>query len=561
MLQQLTIRNYAIIDEVVIDFNKGLNIITGETGAGKSILVGALSLILGERVESNILLNKERKCIIEGSFRVIGINDPEELRSLFLENDLEWEDTLVIRREIAINGKSRAFVNDTPVNLGELKKIASFLVSLHQQFDTIEMGNLDFQRKVLDAVAGNDALLKQYKTAYYSYCQLIRDLKELQKLQQEQQAQFDYNSFLFNELDEAAFRENELEELDAELSLLNNSENIRLQIGAVQETLEGGEQPLVQQLKSMVNKLQSIRDFHPAINELADRLQAAQVELKDVASELERVTDKIQFDPERIQWINDRISTGYRLFKKHQVNSTNELIVIRETLSVKLEQVAGASELIARKEKETATLLEQCNSMAAILSGNRMKVKDAFSENVTRLLKQVGMPNACMKIHLEKSALGENGSDHIEFLFNANLPGGKASSQSVFEPLRKVASGGELSRLMLCIKSLVAKQLQLPTLIFDEIDTGISGEAARQVGMIMKELSGLHQLIAITHQPQIAAKADAHFFVYKSIRNDSVHTSIRLLGEDERITIIAQMLSGEKPTAAALQNAREMVGN
>ena len=559
MLQKLNIQNYAIINELEIDFSGKLNIITGETGAGKSIVMGALSLILGERADSTVLQEKDKKAVVEGTFKAM---NKEAIRDFLKENELDAEEMLIIRREIAANGKSRAFINDTPVNLSQLKTLSSLLVDLHQQFDTQELGSSDFQQEVLDALAGNGELLQQYQYIFHQYKKAKKDLSELQAQQVAANAALDYNRFLFDELNEANFTENELEELDAELKLLGNAENIKQELAAACYPLKESEEPIVQQIKSLVNKLHALEKYHAGIAELSKRMQSTQLELADIADELEHINNSVHYSAERIQLVSDRISMGYKLQKKHQVTSTNELIAIKDDLQKKLDQVLNISEAILQNEKETAALLDQCNDAAKKISANRKKAIKPLSENVNGLLARIGMPNArFMATALPLDALSELGIDRVEFLFNANLPAGQADKSDRYEPLRKVASGGELSRLMLCIKSLVAKKLQLPTLIFDEIDTGISGEAARQVGNIMKELSAAHQLISITHQPQIAAKADAHYFVYKAIDKDKIVTSIRLLNNDERITAIAQMLSGEKPTAAALQNAREMVGN
>ena len=551
MLQKLQIQNYAIIDEIAIDFSGNLNIITGETGAGKSILMGALSLILGERAESTALMNKEKKCVVEGFFTASG---NKAIKQFLKANELDVEEELVIRRELAVNGKSRAFINDTPVNLSQLKALSSLLVDLHQQFDTLELGDSDFQREVLDALAGNGNLLLDYLTVFNAYSKTKKELQELRQQQTAANTALDYNQFLFDELEEAGLKENELEELDAELKLLSNAENVKQQLSAIYFELKDSDLPIVQQLKSLCNKLHSLQQYHGSIEQLTKRLLGAQAEILDIGEELESIDNGVHYSPERIQQVNDKISLGYKLLKKHNVNTTGELLAIKKSLQQKLHDILNITEEIVAKEQATAELLKNCEQLAAIITANRNKAIKPFTEKVNSLLAQVGMPNAIIKIQLQKVALHEEGSDTIEFLFDGNKSGR-------FEPLRKVASGGELSRLMLCIKSLVAKKLQLPTLIFDEIDTGISGEAAKQVGVIMKELSAGHQLIAITHQPQIAARANAHYFVYKSIKGDKINTAIRLLSNDERITAIAQMLSGEKPTAAALENAREMVRN
>lgn len=551
MLQKLHIQNYAIIDDLTINFQSSLNIITGETGAGKSILMGALSLILGQRADSSVLLQKEKKCFVEGSFAA---DKNKSIKQFLINNDLDADEILLVRREIAANGKSRAFINDTPVTLIQLKELSSLLVDLHQQFDTLELGDSVFQLEVLDALADNGELLQQYAATYKQYQHTKKELEALLQQQTAATATYDYNKFLFDELEAAALQSNELEELDAELKLLSNAENIKQQLGSVYFELKENEQPVVQQLKALYNKLQTLTQYHTGIDELAKRLQASQIELKDIADELETIGESVQYSAERFQIVNDRIALGYKLLKKHGVTATAELLSIQEALQQKLNDVLNVSDAITQKEKLTASLLQQCEATAKTISANRTKAIKPFTEKVNALLKQVGMPNAQLKVTVEKTTLNNYGSDNIEFLFDAN-------KSNRFEPLHKVASGGELSRLMLCVKSLVAKKLQLPTLIFDEIDTGISGEAAKQVGNIMKELAANHQLIAITHQPQIAAKANAHFFVHKAIHNDKIVTAVKLLNNDERITAIAQMLSGEKPTAAALQNAREMVGN
>ena len=555
MLQKLHIQNYAIIDEIEIDFSQKLNIITGETGAGKSIVMGALSLILGERAESAALLNREKKCIVEGFFSA---DNRKSIKQFLKENDLDAEEELVIRREIGTNGKSRAFVNDTPVNLEQLRQLSSMLVDLHQQFDTLALGESDFQRAVVDALASNAGLLQQYQSFYHQWQESKKELEELQQQKNLFTATYDYNKFLFDELEEAAFKESELENADNELKLLSNAEGIKSVLSKISYELSEGDQPVVQQLKSLLQQLQPYVAYHAKLPELTQRLQSVQIELADIAGEVDHISDHVNYDPKRIEQINERISLGYKLLKKHGLKDTGELLSLQGQLSVKLEAVLNIDEAIVAKEKALAQIQQQAADTAAKLSANRKKQIKPLEEKVNGLLAQVGMPNAKIKVVIESPAailsFNEYGADKIEFLFDAN-------KSNRFEPIRKVASGGELSRLMLCIKSLVAQSLDLPTLIFDEIDTGISGEAAKQVGIIMKELAAKRQLISITHQPQIAGKADAHFFVYKEIKGNAVKTNIRLLTQDERITAIAQMLSGEKPTAAALENAREMIMN
>ena len=551
MLHKLHIQNYAIITELEIIFSDNLNIITGETGAGKSILMGALNLVLGERADSSVLQNKEKKCVVEALFMV---KKNEGVKAFTEKYELDSEEEILLRREIASSGKSRSFINDTPVNLSQLKELAVLLVDLHQQFDTLELGSENFQRQVMDALADNATLMSQLKEKFNQYSLAKKQLESLQLEQANANKELDYNKFLFEELEELSLKENELEELDAELKLLSNAENIKQQLGGIYFELKDSEQPIVQQIKVLQQKLHSLDIFHPDLKVLHDRMASSLIELQDVADELERIDGGIKYDAERIQMVNDRVSAGYKLLKKHNVTETKQLLEIQEALEIKLDAVLNISNDIEKLEKLAKTHYTAAETIAKKISSNRNGQTKSFTQKVNQLLAQVGMPNAQLRVSITEAPLSATGVDTIDFLFDAN-------KSNRFEPLHKVASGGELSRLMLSVKSLVAKKLQLPTLIFDEIDTGISGEAARQVGIIMKDLAAGHQIISITHQPQIAAKADAHYFVYKNIVQDKVVTSIRQLTNDERITSIAQMLSGEKPTAAALENAREMVGN
>lgn len=549
MLQKLLIQNYAIIDEIQIHFSPGLNIITGETGAGKSILMGALNLILGERADTNVLLNKEKKCIVEGVF---SIDTKNAVKQFLSENELDNEAELVLRREISTNGKTRSFINDTPAALQQLKQLASLLVDLHQQFDALELGDSDFQREVTDALAGNKDQLVEYRSVFTSWRSAKKELEELQQQKAAFNKELDYNQFLFDELNELSLRENELEELDQELKLLSNAEEIKTALARVSFELKESEQPVSQILKQLANQLQSYSEHHPNLPSIIQRLQSTQIELLDIAEETEQINDAVQFDQQRINLINDKLAAGYKLLKKHGVATTNELRSIQSELEQKLQAVLNIDEAITSKEKQVDKFFQEATRLASAISKARKKQTGPLEENVNVLLNQVGMPNARLKVDISETYLNDSGKDNIEFLFDAN-------KSNRFEPIKKVASGGELSRLMLCIKSLVAQHIDLPTLIFDEIDTGISGEAARQVGIIMKDLANNRQIICITHQPQIAGKANAHFFVYKEIKGDAIKTNIRLLSQDERITAIAKMLSGEKPTAAALENAREMM--
>ncbi|SJZ72524.1 DNA repair protein RecN [Sediminibacterium ginsengisoli] len=551
MLRKLYIQNYAIIDEITIDFSSQLNIITGETGAGKSILMGALSLILGERADSSVLVNTEKKCFIEGVFAVEG---KKSVLRFLEEQDLDTDAELVLRREIAVNGKSRAFINDTPATLQQLKTLASLLVDLHQQFDTLEIGDEDFQREVMDALAGNDAKLAAYKIVYQEWQQCEKQLAKLKEEKASFTREADYNQFLFDELSALDLKENELEQLEEELQLLSHSEGIKTALTKTYFELKESEQPLINHLKQLINQLQPFTEIHAELAQLTERLQSTHIELQDIAGELNRVGENVQFDDSRNEWINQRLAEGYKLVKKHSVKDTAGLLAIQAELQLKLDAVLNIDEAIQEKEQLSAGLQASASKAAAAISAARQQQAKPLEERVNALLHQVGMPNARLRVSITTRPLQSDGMDSIEFLFDANR-------SNRFEPIRKVASGGELSRLMLCIKSLVAQSIDLPTMIFDEIDTGISGEAAKQVGLIMKDLAASRQIICITHQPQIAGKANAHFFVYKEIRDEMVKTNIRQLDQDERITAIARMLSGEKPTAAALENAREMIMN
>lgn len=549
MLRKLQIQYYAIIDSIEIEFAPHLNIITGETGAGKSILMGALSLILGERADSSVLRYADKKSVIEGYF---DIDQKQNVLDFLQANDLDTHQELVIRREIAPNGKSRAFINDTPASLQQLKELTSLLVDLHQQFDTLTLGDNDFQRTVIDALASNQTVLQQYQYSFQQWQIVKKELEELEQQKINFQKEFDYHQFLFEELNVQSFKENELEEIEAELQLLSHAEGIKSVLSKVNNDLESGDQPILPLFKQWINQLNSISPYHTGIESLTQRLESAHIELQDITDELEQLNNKVQLDEKRMDWINDRMAAGYKLLKKHNVKTTAELLSIQTDLAAKLDAVLQIDETIEGKKKLVASLLGEANALAKKLSVARKKEVTPLENKVNELLILVGMPNARLKLSIEDCPLHSYGSDQIEFLFDAN-------KSNRFEPIRKVASGGELSRLMLCIKSLVAEKVDLATLIFDEIDTGISGEAAKQVGRIMKGLSKNRQIICITHQPQIAGKADAHFYVYKEEQSGTIKTSLRLLEENERIHKIAQMLGGEIPSAAALENAKEMM--
>ncbi|MBD0280013.1 MAG: AAA family ATPase, partial [Flavisolibacter sp.] len=454
MLRRLSIQNYAIINELDVDFSRNLNIITGETGAGKSIIVGALGLILGQRADSNVLLNREKKCIVEGTFS--NSDRDEHIVQFLKDNELDPDEELVVRREIAPNGKSRAFINDTPVNLMQLNGLSNLLVDLHQQFDTLELSESDFQREVLDALAGNFPTLKTYQQTFEQLQSAKRNLQELKERKEQFTKEFDYHQFQYNELEEAGFKEDELEETEQELKMLTNAEGIKTALSKAYNELEESEEPIVRRLKINMNGLQQYADLHPEIPQLAQRLQSAYIELQDIADETDRISNHITSDAATLERLNERLSLGYRLLKKHSVKTTAELLQIKEDLNAKLQAVLNIDDEIAAAEKEQVQLLAKAEEQAAKISTARKAQAKPLESQVNKMLAQVGMPNARLKVEIKKGTLSHKGFDEIEFLFDANKSG-------QFLPLRRVASGGELSRLMLCIKSLVATSMNMPT--------------------------------------------------------------------------------------------------
>ncbi len=550
MLNRIYIQNYAIIDEVEIDFNKGLNVITGETGAGKSILIGALSMLLGARAEAAALKQKDKKCVVEGIFSV---ENNQAVTDFLTINELDIERDLVLRREITSSGKSRSFINDTPVSMQQLRALASAIVDLHQQFDTLEIGDADFQRIVVDTVGSNETILSQYQAQYHIWQKAKKDYTALLERKANLSKELDYLQFQFDELAEINLQENELEDLENELKTLTHAEEIKTILSETAKLLVDGEQPVVSEIKNMASRLSRFADIQPSIAALAERLHSVQIELDDIGSEASSLSENTSLDAGRVDFVNERLSTGYKLLKKHSVNTTNDLRTIQHDLAQRL----GDFQHIQDDESQLQKAMDSAQKEAVVLAGKltdkRKKIISTIEQEITALLKQMGMPNARIKIELHPlKDMNNYGMEEVVFLFDANNSGR-------FEPVQKVASGGELSRLMLSVKSLVARSVQLPTLIFDEIDTGISGEAAKQVGILMKLLASNIQVISITHQPQIAGMADAHYFVYKQQHNGAVRTGVKLLTKEERISTIAQMIGGEKPSEAALANARELV--
>ncbi len=550
MLLQLHIRNYAIISSLNIRFADGLNIMTGETGAGKSIIMGALGLVLGNRADTAVLHHTDDKCVVEASF------SPEVtdvLRQFFEQEDIDLDDPIIIRREITPNGKSRGFVNDTPVNLGQMKKLASQLVDLHQQFETLELNDAAFQLSVVDAVADNAALLDTYSGSFAEWQKATKQLQDLKAKQQAALAEKDYKQYLLDELLEAAFQEHELEQLEEEQDTLEHAEDMRQVVMAAVYRLAEDEEPMAQQLKAIVQQLAGMGSRHKGIEMLGDRLKSLQIELADIAGELQHVGEGLHMDPERLQLVEQRIDLGNKLMLKHAVSDTKGLLRVQHQLATDLDEQVAADERIGVLEKSITQLEEALRNTGFAMRERREKAIPALGEKVNDILKSVGMPNARLVIELtHRSEPVATGFDNIQFLFDAN-------NTNRFEALSRVASGGELSRLMLAIKSVVAGSLQMPTLIFDEIDSGISGEAARQVGIILKRLAAHHQLICITHQPQIAARADAHFYIYKQDSGKSLETQVRRLTDQERVDAIAAMMGGDAKSENTLKAAREMM--
>ncbi len=549
MLTQLDIQNYILIDELQIHLSNQLSVITGETGAGKSIIMGALGLILGDRADSSVCRNPEKKCVIEGVFTLANKNN---YAAFFEANDLDLADELIIRREINAQGKSRAFINDTPINLNELRQLTSQLVDLHQQFDTLSLGDMEFQRTVLDALSNTHKTLEKYQSTFHDWKAATKHLSELI----EQKENFDqtvaYKSHLLEELTALGLHENELEQLEIDLKFMENAADIKTQLTQSIYTLDESDQPIVQQIKQIANNLESIAKFQNDFDPLLARLKAAQIELADITSELQTWQDKMDFDASKISSMQERLSQGYHLQKKHKVQSTAALLELQEALSKDLEAVLHIDEAIETYTKKVAATEKDLSALAADLSDQRTKQATPFAKQVNHLLHQVGMPNAQLKVQLDKVPFNQFGIDKIDFLFDAN-------NTQKFEPIKKVASGGELSRLMLCIKSLVGKSIDLPTMIFDEIDSGISGEPAKQVGLLLQELGQARQVLCITHQPQIAAKGQAHLYVYKEQEGKTTHTHVRALAADERVIHIARMIGGDPPSKAALEHANELL--
>ena len=552
MLQRLAIRNYALIDTLDIDFSKELNILTGETGAGKSIILGALSLLLGQRVESKYFFNQEKKCVIEGAFKI----DDYHLKQFFEEQDLDYEAETVLRREISLEGKTRAFINDTPVTVAILKQVGEQLIDIHSQHATLAINTESFQLLVLDTLCNHASLLAEYQQALGQHKQLTKKLKELELALSEAISAQEYIQYQFDELEKACLQLNELEDLEQELKSLTHAEEIKRNLSAALFLLSNGEQTSIAQLKEAVQLSQAIEKYATGIQPLIERLQSSFIELKDIATELERLAQGTSINEARTNMISERLDILYTLQKKHRVNTVADLLVLRDQFAAQLQQLVSGEEEITRLQQQEHVLKSNLVALAQKLSTNRKQVIPALEQQVQEALTTVGMPHAQLRVSQETdiNLLNLTGADRIQFLFSANK--GQAPM-----PMNKVASGGELSRLMLCIKSLIAKKTALPTIIFDEIDTGISGEIALKVGAIMEQMAQNMQVITITHLPQIASKKGRHFRVFKNEAGEQTSTGIEVLHKDERILEVAKMLGGEQASAAALEHAKELLSN
>ena len=549
MLKKLDIQNYAIIAGLTLEPASGMVIITGETGAGKSILLGALGLALGDRADSAQLRDKEKKTIIEATFIV---QETAALEKLLQDADIDSDTEIILRREIQANGKSRAFVNDTPVALNQLQLIAGHLVDLHQQFDTLELGSRHFQRALLDARAGAVGLMADYTRQFDRYTILNKKIHEARSRVLKANQESEYKSFILQELQGLKWTVGEGKIVSEELQVLSHAEQLKSGIGKAVYAFQEGDQPIISQLRSMLSQLQPQAAYHPALPPLMARFDAAYVELKDIATELESLLDGVQVDDLRMEQLNERLAMAQRIAKKHGLSDVDELPLVEKQFAEELVVFEDAESALKELEKEMETVQQQALVLAKALHEKRLNEIPMLEKATMALLVRVGMPNAQLKIDLKTTVLSAGGTDEVVFLFDANRSG-------QFEPLHKVASGGELSRLMLVLKSLVAHSLEMPTLIFDEIDSGISGEAARQVGLLMQELSSHHQVIAITHQPQIAALASQHLYIYKTASEEQVTTQMRELSGEERVSAIARMMAGDKPSEAVLATAREML--
>ncbi len=549
MLTSLFIKNYALIKSLEMYPDQGLNMITGETGAGKSIMLGAVGLLLGKRADVKVLLNGDEKCSIEGEFNITEY----KLQELFESNDLDYEDATIIRREINPKGKSRAFINDVPVTLEVLKSICIKLLDIHSQHESIAIGNKSVQLDVIDAYCQSNALKSIYTDTFKLYKKLEAVLEKLYSKSEKESKESDYNTFLLNELVEINLSDGEQEELEEELRLLENAEDIKHKLSQIINEIQDGELPMSDMLGEHSRILIGVSKFSGELEQLSTRFNSVYEELKDIVSELDGIQQSVEHNPERLLEVNERIGLIYQLQQKHHVNSIAELLAVQQKLETIALDSDSLEEQIIQVKKNFEATEKSLVQHAEKLSECRRLLLDDFSDKLNKLLQYVGIPEGHVELAYKRIEPSNTGIDEIELLFSANK-GVKP------EPVKQVASGGEFSRLMFCIKYLLADKTAMPTIIFDEIDTGVSGEIAIKMAKMMKKMSENHQLIAISHLPQVAAKGDAHYFVYKNNESDKSESLIKKLEGRDRINSIAKMIGGDNPSEAAVQNAVELIG-
>lgn len=549
MLTSLSIKNYALIDNLDVNFNNGLTIITGETGAGKSILLGGLSLILGKRADLNSIKDTSKKCVIEAIFDVTNYN----LKELFLSEDLDYEQQTIIRREILASGKSRAFINDSPVNLDSLKLLADRLIDIHSQHQTLELVSDDFQFQVIDALANNEKLLENYTIKLNDYKKLEKELQELIKLQAEAIKEHDYNSFLLNELKEAKLETLNLKELEEEYETLDNIEDITEKLSYSNQLLNNEDIGLLKTLLELKSTFQKLSGFSKKYETLFGRIDSNLIELKDIQVEIEILVENLESNPNRLIEVNTQLQMLHNLMQKHVAQDVLELIQIRNILDDKVFATENMDETIKQKQTNILETKKELKNLSKQIHKNRVEAIPVLSNQLEDILKSLGIPNAKFKITLDHTdVFYKNGSDELSFLFSANKGGN-------FNELKKAASGGELSRIMLAIKLILSNYIQLPTIMFDEIDSGVSGEIANKMADIMLQMSKTMQVFTITHLPQIAAKGHTHFKVFKEDVDDVTRTSLIKLNHDERVVEIAQMLSGIELSTSAIAHAKQLL--
>jgi DNA repair protein RecN (Recombination protein N) len=549
MLSHLLIKNYALIEHLELKPDANFNIVTGETGAGKSIILGAIGLLLGNRADTKTLYNELEKCIIEGTFNMAGFY----IKNIFEEEELDYESSCILRREISPSGKSRAFINDTPVTLETLRKIASQLMDIHSQHDSILLGSNEYQLRIIDTYAQCHNKLVEYQEKYRTYKKLQDAYQQLQIEADQYKKEFDFNNFQLEELVKAKLKPDEQEQQEKELNILEHAEEVKLRLKTVYESLNNSEQSILSVLQSTVSSLAPIASYSPDYQQYKDRIQSCLLELKDVSRDIESEEDNIELDGQKIIEIQDRLNLLYKLHQKHAVKSNGELLKIQAILEEKVSKVLNLTENLSAAKERVSEAFDAATTLADSLSKVRQNILAEIEKRVIGLLIELGIPNAILKIQHQNIQLNSEGIDQINFLFSANK--GVTPRQ-----LKDVASGGEFSRLMLAIKYVLSDKRSLPTIIFDEIDTGISGEVAIKVGKMMREMAESIQVIAITHLHQIAGRGSSHFFVYKDNSSAKTVSRIKQLGHDERIIEIAKMIGGENPSESAIHSAIEILG-